>query len=657
MGRRLGSDLLGVHGVLPPVDEPGIEGVLHPGRPVGNADEALGVRLVLGEEQLRRALGVEEALAEARLRGADHEVAGAGGELSQARARRIASPRPGIAEPKRREQVERCLLRAAIVHADLDQEVFWAGLRVLDEHIEVAILIEDTGVEQLVLEVLPAPATVGRDQLVVGVRRLRVLVEVLHERVGRRRIQVEVVLLDVLAVVALAVGETEEALLENGVLAIPQGEREAEQLTVVGDSREAVLTPAVGPRARVVVAEIAPGIARLAVVLAHRAPLSFAQVGAPAPPGLLALPCLLQALALDVHVPVLPRLEVDPVRDSCAPTLATVCGSWSDDDSTKTLRVKLMRAMALATPRLSRCGGMGQRCEACQAAARAIGAPAAGVSSLAHPVPAGARREAPGALARLARADHLEAEARLVAQRVVEREAPTARTTSAGRCAGSAAGRRASSWASATASASARPFGTSRFARPIARASSPRTPRPVRIRSSAWLWPIRRGRRIVPPSTERHAPAPAVDAEDRVLRRHAQVAPERELEAAGDGVALDGGDHGLGEQHPRRPHRPVAGLLRRGCRAPRPARAGRRPAQKVPPAPVSTATERSGSASKRRKASAQRGGGRSVDGVAHAPGARASRSRRGRRVSLRTPLMRASPSRARAPRARPRACA
>ena len=44
------------------------------------------------------------------------------------------------------------------------------------------------------------------------------------------------------------------------------------------------------------------------------------------------------------------------------------------------------------------------------------------------------------------------------------------------------------------------PAGTLRFARPICSASSASTGRPVRIRSSARLWPIRRGRRTVPPS-------------------------------------------------------------------------------------------------------------------------------------------------------------
>ena len=60
---------------------------------------------------------------------------------------------------------------------------------------------------------------------------------------------------------------------------------------------------------------------------------------------------------------------------------------------------------------------------------------------------------------------------------------------------------------------------------------------------------------------ERHSPATAEDAEPGVLRRDPEVAPDRELEATGDGVPLDGGDHRLPQPQPGRSHRAVAGLL------------------------------------------------------------------------------------------------
>ena len=102
------------------------------------------------------------------------------------------------------------------------------------------------------------------------------------------------------------------------------------------------------------------------------------------------------------------------------------------------------------------------------------------------------------------------------------------------------------------------PGSTSRLASPMRRASSPLTPRPVRIRSRACEWPMRRGQSHRAAVDQRHAPAPAEHAEHGVARRDAQVAPQRELEPARDREAFDRGDDRLREQHARRPHRSVA---------------------------------------------------------------------------------------------------
>jgi hypothetical protein len=164
------------------------------------------------------------------------------------------------------------------VHGDADGEVLDRRLGVLDLDVEVPALGEDAGVEQLILELFSRTPAVADHQIFVGVLRLGVLVEILHVRVGRRRVEVVVVLLDVLAVVALGVGESEEALLQDRVGAVPQRQREAEPTVVVGESREAVLAPPIGARARLIMAEVGPGVAVLAVVLADGAPLSLAEI-------------------------------------------------------------------------------------------------------------------------------------------------------------------------------------------------------------------------------------------------------------------------------------------------------------------------------------------------------------------------------------------
>ena len=101
--------------------------------------------------------------------------------------------------------------------------------------------------------------------------------------------------------VALAVGQAEQPFLEDGVFSVPQGQREAEKLLVVGDTRQPVFSPAVSAGTRLVVAEIVPGIAIVTVVLAHRAPLSFAQVRSPFLPGKLFLVVFFQPNLFIVH--------------------------------------------------------------------------------------------------------------------------------------------------------------------------------------------------------------------------------------------------------------------------------------------------------------------------------------------------------------------
>jgi hypothetical protein len=56
----------------------------------------------------------------------------------------------------------------AIRHADLDQDVFRRLLSVFDEYVEIAVLIEDSCVDQLVFRLKAADAVL-LDELVVGI--------------------------------------------------------------------------------------------------------------------------------------------------------------------------------------------------------------------------------------------------------------------------------------------------------------------------------------------------------------------------------------------------------------------------------------------------------------------------------------------------------
>src|SRR6202046_4150026 len=162
---------------------------------------------------------------------------------------------------------------AAISHANLDQNIGWRFLGVFHKNIEVAILVENAGIKQLVLRFGATAPPVSLDQIAIRKFILRIFVEHLHVRVGRRTVDVEVVLLHIFTVVSLAVGQAEHALLKYGILAVPEGERKAQTLLVVAEAGDAVLAPVIGARARLIVGKVAPSVAILAVVLPYGSPL------------------------------------------------------------------------------------------------------------------------------------------------------------------------------------------------------------------------------------------------------------------------------------------------------------------------------------------------------------------------------------------------
>src|SRR5262249_46404459 len=91
---------------------------------------------------------------------------------------------------------------------------------------------------------------------------------------------------------------------------------------VVADAGEAVLAPAVGAAAGVVVRQVVPGVARGAVVLADGAPLPLAEVRPPAPPRRPAEAVLLEAALLLTRRPAVrgpgwsPELVAPPLPPS-----------------------------------------------------------------------------------------------------------------------------------------------------------------------------------------------------------------------------------------------------------------------------------------------------------------------------------------------------
>src|SRR5438876_982703 len=189
-----------------------------------------------------------------------------------------ATPRPGVPEPERRQDVERRRLGTAVGDRQPDEDVVGRRLGVLDGDVEVPAVLEDAGVDQLELSVLLSAAPALLDEPGVGILALRVLVEGPQIRGGGRRVEVEVALLHVLAVVALGAGEAEEPLLQDRVATVPERDGEAEPAFAVGDPEEPVLAPAIRAAPRVVVRQVVPTRPVGRVVLPPRSPLAPRQV-------------------------------------------------------------------------------------------------------------------------------------------------------------------------------------------------------------------------------------------------------------------------------------------------------------------------------------------------------------------------------------------
>src|SRR6476660_8664765 len=111
------------------------------------------------------------------------------------------------------------------------------------------------------------------NKLSVGKFPLRILIEHFQVSMSRGGVQIVVQFLAVLAVIALTIGQPEQALLEDRITFVPQREGEAKSLVLIGESGDAILAPSIGAAAGMVVGQILPRVAILTVVFPYRPPL------------------------------------------------------------------------------------------------------------------------------------------------------------------------------------------------------------------------------------------------------------------------------------------------------------------------------------------------------------------------------------------------
>ncbi len=193
----------------------------------------------------------------------------------------FVAPGPGVAEPKAGQHKTIGGLRSAIGQCDSGQYVVRVRLGVFNHDIKVAVVVKNAGVQQLILEIKKSPTPALRHKISVWVLRLGVLIKHLHVAVGGGAVEIEVVFLDVFAVISLGSGQTEHALFQDRIFTVPQCQGETDILIAVRNPGDAVFAPAVGPTAGVIVRKIIPGTAVGAVVFAHGSPGSLAEIRSP----------------------------------------------------------------------------------------------------------------------------------------------------------------------------------------------------------------------------------------------------------------------------------------------------------------------------------------------------------------------------------------
>src|SRR5262245_57882375 len=137
------------------------------------------------------------------------------------------------------------------------------------------MLIEYPRISKFKFRFAASPPARLLDEPCVRKLRLRILVERLHVRVRWGRIEIEVGLLHILAMITLGIRQAEQPLFQDGVAPVPQGQCETKPTLTIANSQQPILTPAIRPAACMIVREVIPALSIGRIILAHRAPLTL----------------------------------------------------------------------------------------------------------------------------------------------------------------------------------------------------------------------------------------------------------------------------------------------------------------------------------------------------------------------------------------------
>src|SRR5262249_31960249 len=119
---RLGPELRWIYGGLLLVNDVVVDAVFHIGRSVAYAENPLVISFVLREKKLLSSLAGEIVVAHVRMCGTDSRTCGPA-EASHLGSNCTRYPRPSVAVPQSRKQVQAGILQTAIVNCDAIQVV------------------------------------------------------------------------------------------------------------------------------------------------------------------------------------------------------------------------------------------------------------------------------------------------------------------------------------------------------------------------------------------------------------------------------------------------------------------------------------------------------------------------------------------------------
>src|SRR6266566_3220174 len=226
---------------------------------------------------------------------------------SQHRPTVVISPYPGVAEPKRRQQMKRSCLWPTIADSNTYHDVKWVCFSIFKSNVEVAAFREDARVDQFIFRFLTTAIVIRFDKIFIGKGVLRVFVQSLHIRMSWGIVEKEIIFFDILPMVAFRIRQAEEPFLQNWIGLVPQGKSKTHESLIVTNTQQAILAPTIGARTRVIMWEVIPCITIDGIILTYSTPLAFTKIRSPAIPRLTILMRFLKSALFCVwhHVPSL----------------------------------------------------------------------------------------------------------------------------------------------------------------------------------------------------------------------------------------------------------------------------------------------------------------------------------------------------------------